>query len=519
MILHTTAKATKAATGPIEAAAIARHSPIIAVITLVLLIVSSDLAISMDDDPYDPEPTGIDAPARRQGLTDRGGEIRPDDQLQVNVFGRPLTIGGEFEVRGRYRDNPRVDPRRDSDAFNLRPGVELEFFYPLTRDISAFAEINSSYDAELQQQDGQRDDEWSVRRGETWLHFADINDSGISIQVGRQNFKERREWWWDEDLDGIRVFYEFADFETQFAVTHEFGPTNLNSRQTDPAIRQVLFLLGRGTWYWSDRNQIDLFFVHRNDSSNSDRLGDIVKQDREDKRDAVLTWLGLRARGRQKIRPVGVFEYWADVAFVVGEETAFGFDDLNARPGFSMIDERLEFDNVFGVGLDIGLTWRARELPLPRLTLGYAYGSGDDSPTSGSDGTFRQTGIHDNNGRWGGVNRFRLYGELFRPELSNLHVVTAAIGFDLFRSSSVELVYHYYAQNEAVNSLRESRLKASPNGLDTDLGHEVDLIVGLEEWQRLEIELIGSVFRAGDAFGQNEGEISGLGIFKVNLNF
>ncbi len=138
---------------------------------------------------------------------------------------------------------------------------------------------------------------------------------------------------------------------------------------------------------------------------------------------------------------------------------------------------------------------------------------------SESDGTFRQTGLQDKNARWGGVDRFRYYGELFRPELSNLHVLTAAIGVDLFESSSIELVYHYYRQDEAAATLRESRVKASAGGSNPDLGHEIDLIVGLEEWEHIEIELIGSVFRAGSAFGSREGEIAGLGIFKMDYNF
>jgi hypothetical protein len=90
---------------------------------------------------------------------------------------------------------------------------------------------------------------------------------------------------------------------------------------------------------------------------------------------------------------------------------------------------------------------------------------------------------------------------------------------DLFESSSIELVYHYYRQDEAAETLGESRLKASPGGSNPDLGHEIDLIVGLEEWEHIEIELVGSVFRAGSAFDSDKGEIAGLAIFKMNYNF
>ena len=50
--------------------------------------------------------------------------------------------------------------------------------------------------------------------------------------------------------------------------------------------------------------------------------------------------------------------------------------------------------------------------------MGWAWGSGDQEPQSGNNGTFRQTGFQDNNDKWSGVTSFRYYGELVDPELS-----------------------------------------------------------------------------------------------------
>jgi hypothetical protein len=488
---------------------------------LLLFTIPSLLSLpaAAEEDPYGPDPRGLDAPKRSQDLTYRAGEKRPEDQARVSLFGRPLTIGGEFEVRTRYRENPRLDPDRDSSEVTIRPGLELELFYGISPSVSAFVEGKLAYDADLYQQDGSKERDWEVKRGEAWVHFADVSDSGFSLQLGRQNFKDKREWWWDEDLDGIRAFYEFGDFDTELALTHDIGPDDFVAKRTNPEVRQVLFLLGRGSWHWDERNQIDLFFAHRNDRSETHDVGDVVDVEREDARDAELTWLGVRTRGRQKFRPLGAFYYWGDVAFVFGEETELGFDALASNPDYSEVDTRTEFDSVSGWGLDLGLTWEPADIPLPRITLGYAYGSGDDAPASGSDSTFRQTGLQDNNAKFRGVDRFRYYGELFRPELSNLHIVTASLGIGLLESSSIELVYHLYRQDEALASIRNSRLKASPDGQSRQLGQEIDLVIGLEEWDRLEVELIGSVFRAGDAFGPDEGELAGLAILKVDYNF
>lgn len=54
----------------------------------------------------------------------------------------------------------------------------------------------------------------------------------------------------------------------------------------------------------------------------------------------------------------------------------------------------------------------------------------------------RQTGLQDNNGEFFGVDCFRYYGELLRPELSKLQITTLALGFRMLTNSSIEFVYH-----------------------------------------------------------------------------
>ncbi len=137
----------------------------------------------------------------------------------------------------------------------------------------------------------------------------------------------------------------------------------------------------------------------------------------------------------------------------------------------------------------------------------------------GADTAFRQTGLEDNNSRFSGVDRFRYYGELLRPELTNLHILTAAVGVPVWESSSVEVLYHYYHQDEPAPVLRNANLDADPLGRHRGIGHEADLVIGIEEWEHWEIELIGGVFLAGDAFGRRANETALLTLLKVNFNF
>ena len=138
------------------------------------------------------------------------------------------------------------------------------------------------------------------------------------------------------------------------------------------------------------------------------------------------------------------------------------------------------------------------------FTLGYALGTGDDS-TGGNDGTFRQTGLQDNTGRFGGVTSFQYYGELINPELSNLGILTLGVGAVLTTKTSLDLVYHTYTQDVIQNQLSfapvESNLRrATLNGTDADIGSELDVIFGYRRFASWDLELVGAWFQAGDAW-------------------
>ena len=157
----------------------------------------------------------------------------------------------------------------------------------------------------------------------------------------------------------------------------------------------------------------------------------------------------------------------------------------------------------------MGATWiasTAYDHYDPRFTLGYARGSGDSSPGDASDRAFRQTGLHTNAPGFGGVQSFRGYGVLLDPELSNLAIVTAGAGISLFKASSLDLIYHYYRQIQSTDTLRNARLNTVLNGRDRDLGHGLDLVLAVEEWQRLHFEISLSALRSGAAFGAQRGQ-------------
>jgi hypothetical protein len=201
---------------------------------------------------------------------------------------------------------------------------------------------------------------------------------------------------------------------------------------------------------------------------------------------------------------------------VRGEERLVEFEELSR--GRSVADGVIRRD-VTGWAFDAGLSWMLPVSLEPRLFAGYALGSGDAKPEEGTDRSFRQTGIEANEAGFGGVERFQSYGVVLDPELSNLGVVTFGAGLSLLQSSSLDLVYHHYRQVEPATFLRDSRLEFELTGESRDLGHGIDLVLALEEWERVEFELVAAAFQAGRAFGDERGTWSVGGFFAARIAF
>jgi hypothetical protein len=365
-----------------------------------------------------------------------------------------------------------------------------------------------------------------VERGEMWLFSQNVAGSGLNVEIGRIDFEDDRLWWWDEDLDALRISYERDDVEIALAVARELAPTRSDLGSVVPEDNRAFRLIAEASWEFRPNHTLQFFGLAQDDHSPEEALGQIVRNEDKDDSDADLAWIGLRAMGGWESKSRGVLGYWLDTALVGGQERFIEFEALSPEPvvveeptdgsesGSSVVAEstarstssssvvsKSTVRSVRGWALDAGLTWILPVFAEPRITVGYAIGSGDGSPDEGADRSFRQTGLHSNAPGFGGVRRFRQYGLLLDPELSNLSVLTLGVGCSLLQSSSLDLVYHRYRLQEPAASLRSARIDTTLNGRDRDLGEAFDLVLGLEEWERVEVEVAGSVFQAGPAFG------------------
>lgn len=462
-------------------------------------------------------PPNLDlASERARRLSRSPDDRRPSEQLTVRVFGRPLTIGGELDNETTYRKNVELEDTAEDDLFRLEQELQLEIFYRAAANLALFLETEVQYSADLFAEDDEREVEWAVLRGQTWLYVGNLLQSAFSLQLGRQNLEDKREWWWDQTLDALRLHYDLPRLHAEVTVAQEIAPFATDQDRIDPRDKDVLRLFGHVSWRWRRRHRLEAFVLYQHDHSSQQSIGQLVPSDQRDESDADVVWFGIRVMGRLRFVPLGRFNYWLDSASVIGNEILLDFERIEG--GNHRVSDRRDHD-ILGWAIDIGVSWQTALPGQPTLTLAYALGSGSDQPEDGTEHAFRQTGLQDNNDRFGGVDSFRYYGELLRPELSNLQIWTMALGVRLLRSSSVELLYHLYRQVEPVPFLRRARIRAEPEGEHRAIGQEWDVVIGIEEWEHVEVELIGAVFRAGSAYGSLSGKIAYVLECKIELNF
>ncbi len=482
------------------------RNPLILTACKTLLLILTPLPLLAQDAPQ--TDTGS-----RQIIISNPDDSRPDEQFTIQLFGRDLIIGGEYEIRAEQRGNYALSDT-DNDRETYRQKLELEFRYDISSQVKALLETKLISSADHRADRSYHLD--TLERGESWLDVSRPlgKQSTLGLRIGRQNFAEEREWWWDEDLDAVRLYYASPRLSLELGLAEELAgkATNQPLPENKSDIQRVLAHL---TWEYSKGHKLELFSLYHDDRSPTPGVGEQLAADKEDTSDARLTWYGIRARGKDKIKGLGKIRYWADLGVVRGEEDLLDFDDISTRR-IEVTDATRQ--DVKGSAFDIGVTLKSKLPGRPSFTLSFAQGSGDSDPDDNTDHAFRQTGLDDNNGKFNGVDSFRYYGELLRPQLSNIRISTASIGYPLFRDSSIEILYHSYHQVDASDRL-SSRLRIEPDGIQTHLGDEIDIVLGLEEWEKLELELVGSVFRAGDAFADRAGDLSYFINLKLNYNF
>lgn len=381
----------------------------------------------------------------------------------------PLAPGLDLGVRAEFE----YQLEKDFDLNEAAPD-DLWFAEPLLR-VALSYRPTPRYTLFLDFETARRwvDDDERKSNDESRLElkqaYLSVNEpvKGLTLQMGRVRYKDRREWLYDEELDGGRLFYAFSRYSIEASVTQKNDRDFLHGGGDERITNFVLY----GRWAPARDIEVAAYGFIRDDRSSADES----------------PWfIGVHSGGE----PLNDLEYWVEAALVRG------------RSGGRDIE---------GAGFDVGATYEFDLAIRPSVTLAYAFGSGDSDPADGKDRNFRQTGFQENEAKISGLRRVKYYGELLDPELSNLHILTASAGIRPRRDLSVEILFHRYRQDKASRLLRvgsgsprdTTELDEDPNGADRDLGREYDLVAAYRPLDRLNAKLVLGLFDPGDAFGRN----------------
>lgn len=288
---------------------------------------------------------------------------------------------------------------------------------------------------------------------------AQLKEYGTRVRLGRWVTDDERTWFYDTDFDGLNVTYEQGPYQLDaFVARADNWRHDLFNRHSEH-VKGDKLAAAMGTWRLADDHEIILKALNQNNHRKDLRLTHIA--------------------GGSIATPTKGMQHWAIASYVSGKEK-----------GRSVRGEAIDLGATFF--LDSGSRWN------PRATVGYAWGSGDDG--KGSDSSHHQTGMQTNMSYMGAVYDFKTYGTVLAPALTNLHVLTAAVGIAPMEKSSLDLVYHHYRQDETgeVSKMRITPQADLQNG--RALGNGFDLVWGWNPTRAWKVQAYTGVFMPSNRF-------------------
>ncbi len=385
----------------------------------------------------------------------------PDESLFGDNAVRAKNNEDEWQISARLTYDMSVltetdlDAATDDDRLRILPEARLEVLHTPDDDLEIFASVEAGYD--LERENGQWREVERFELRELYVLFNDFLVKDFQLQLGRQDVEDGREWLYDSRLDGVRVAYDHRAWRIE-AMWGREELVRANLLRSNPG-----------------RDKVDVWLLHAEYEATKDwdLAAYAIKQNDLRASNVSPLTMGIQSEGRTG--PVG---HWLELARQRGTS---GTRQLKAW------------------ALDAGLIWHLPLPARPALFAGYARASGGGD--AAVDRSFRQTGLQDNEDRITGLSNVRYYGEALDPDLSNLEILTAGLGFRPTQSSSVELIAHRYRQVVLDDDdLRGSPILAELDGDDRDVGTELDLALSARLSRSAAIEAKFGWFMPGKGF-------------------
>jgi len=358
----------------------------------------------------------------------RGG-FNPDDPPEANIRLLPyLSFGAQLEFEFQYQRNADLDTTNDEDFTTIEPALVLALSFDPSKYFQAYVDMKLAGEFEFEDSRTTKD-RATLEVELAYILLKEFWGDRLAFQIGRQRFEDERQWLFDAELDGARAFLYFYGIDAAFSMTRG-GIVDVDLLNRDAGDKTNNYVT-----YWkyafSEDTNAAAYFIFRDNT--------------KDEEESAVTF-GVHSDGDF----TDSLGYWLELAYALGTNDGSGTN---------------------GIGFEAGANYILYPKLEPSVTLAYAFGSKD----------FRQTGLQGNESDFNGAVDFLYYGQLFDPELSNMSIFTAGFGVNpTEETSSIDIVYHYYLQTEARDTLVNTGIDADPDGQNKGLGSEIDLVLGYE---------------------------------------
>lgn len=353
-----------------------------------------------------------------------------------------------------------------------------------------------------------------------WVEFQNLlNIKPLTLTAGRQRFHEPRGNWWNRDLDALSLNYKTEKNSAFIALGQNLGKYRLGSEnglEQDETDRLRIF--GEVTQNFSNNQNLQTRFLYENDYSGLENIGQDILSDDRDLEDNQLLWVGLRAT--EAIPTHSNINYRADLMGVIGTEKILDITSSTSAD-LRRVARHAERD-VAGWAFDGALEARINHPLNPIFTFGYAY----------ADSDFRQTGLEGNTSRYPenrAAGSLHNYGEVLRPELSNIHILDLGLNFPLFAASDLNINYFSYWRANNNMGLGTNGIDAALSGNGSYIGQALDLVstIKLSEEkifadftrEHTDLRLKLGAFRSGDAYGALQDEMAYKATAEIQMRF
>lgn len=452
---------------------------------------------------------------------------------------KPYRFVADAKTQFLAEDNLDLSTRNTESETSFLADARIGLYLYPSDNVTAYLEGRAISNSGLASSDNDdSNDSADSTYGEirqAWVEFDRIlGNPLLSFKAGRQRFYEERAVMWNRDLDALKLTLDSTLTSGFLAAGHNFDNYRIGDNDDFLGSEQKrLRLLGEISRKISMDHTLEARFLYENDYSDAENIGRIVSPEDRDNEDSQLLWGNVRLKGKFNT-PETFFsglEYRLDGLMVTGEETTINSSAI-ANTSNRLVTGQVDRD-VMGWGMDAGLVLNVDAPLSPSLTIGYAFGSGDDDSTGrGDNHAFRQTDLEGNSGRRPDERSSftsRHYGEVLRPELSNIHVIQAGVSIPVQESSQINLTYFNYHLDAENAGIRSAGISAPLNGTDSYLGQAVDLEfnVDMDETFDLTQPLLTQsssrvrlgAFQAGEAFGVAEDEYAFRGTLEFRIKF